>query len=606
MTVASSVETVETLPALLAAQAAARPRGTALRWKHLGIWHEYGWAALAEAVRDVALALDEAGVGRGDRVVIFAANDPRWLVADLAVQTIGGVSVGLQAVQDPDELAANLGDALASVVVCGDQQHVDDVLAVRDRAPAVAKLVVFERKGLHTPEYQDEPIVSYEELRALGAARNAAAPGRYAELSAAVVPDDPASVSFTGGTTGRPRGVVLSQRGQVAMGRLLAAHVGAVPDDRGYSLLPLGHATARVFDLVVPLVAGSSLNFPESQETIESDLSELSPTLVVATPRLYARIRSTLELRAARAGPFKRAVYRLGMRQLDKALAARLQGRRAAFAELTGRLLVGRWVLDKAGLLHVRYAGVGGAPVARDVLEWYWRLGLPLHEQYGQVEAGGIAFAQRGIEDAGTAGTPLGPGIEARVAPDGELELRTPGQLIGRLDAAAVETADGWLATGDLAELDGVGRVVIRDRRSSLLVTSAGDTVSAGEVAGALEQSPYVATAVVVAEGRPFVAALIELEQDAVAEWAKALDKPVTTYAALAVDDDVRQLVADQVAAANSGLGETACVRAFSITPQPLHGQRTVTGTVQRDAVLALFAALTDELYSGAAAPVTA
>ena len=260
---------------------------------------------------------------------------------------------------------------------------------------------------------------------------------------------------------------------------------------------------------------------------------------MVATPRFYARVRSTLELRAARAGAFKRTVYRLGMRQLDRALAARLEGRRASFAESTGRLLVGRWVLDKAGLLHVRYAGVGGGPVVRDLLEWYWRLGLPLHEQYGQVEAGGIAFSQRGIEDAGTAGTPLGAEIEARVAPDGELYLRTPGQLVGRLDAAGSELVDGWLATGDLAELDAAGRAVIRDRRSSVLVTSAGETVLAGEVAGALERSPYVATAVVVAEGRPFVTALIELEPDAVVEWAKAREKPVTTYAALAVDDDV-------------------------------------------------------------------
>jgi long-chain acyl-CoA synthetase len=595
----------ETLPGLLAAQAAKRPRDTALRWKRLGIWREYGWATLSEAVRDVALGYEELGVGPGDCVAIFAANDPRWLVADLAIQTLRATSVGLQAVQDADELAANLTAARPAIIVCGDQQHVDNVLAIRDRIPPFSKLVVFELKGLHTPEYHEEPIVSHDEVRALGGKRHSELPGRHAELLAAVTPDDASVVSFTAGTTGRPRGIVLTQRGQVAMGRLLAAHVGARPDDRGYSLLPLGHASARAFDVVVPLVSGASLNFPESQETIESDLAELSPTLLLATPRFYARLRSTMRLRAARAAAFKRLIYRLGLRQLEKALAARTKGGRSGLAERTGRLLTGRWVLDKAGLLQVRYAGVTCAPVADDLLEWFWQLGLPLHELYGQVEIGGVAFAQRGLEDAGTAGVALGAGIEARVQ-DGELHLRTPGLLAGRLGGGeGDEVVDGWFATGDLAELDSAGRLIVRDRRSGLFATSGGDTISAGAVAEALERSPYIATSVVGGEGRPFVIALIELELEAVAEWAKGKDKPVTTYAALAGDDDVRGLIAEQVESANAGLGDASQVRGFAITRQPLHDERTFTGTVQRDAVLARYADLADALY-GSVSPVAA
>jgi long-chain acyl-CoA synthetase len=601
------LETVETLPGLLEAQAVRRPKEIAIRVKRLGIWHELDWATVAEAVRATALAFDEAGVRAGDHVVVYASNDPRWLIADLGIETVRGVTVGLQPVQDPDELAANLSAAGARVIVCGDQQHVDNVVAVRDRIPLYEKLVVFELEGLHTPEYHDEPIVSFDVFRDSGRARQAQLPGRHAELLAAVGPDDASFVGFTAGTTGRPRGVVLSQRGQVGMGRLLAARIGARPSERGYSLLPLGHAATRSFDVVVPLVCGSSLNFPESHETIEADLAELAPTLLVATPRFFERVRATSEVRAGRAAWLKRAAYRFGMRLLEAALEARRKGSRARLSRSLGSALIGRWVLDKAGLLRLHYAGIGGAPVPDDLLEWFWRLGVPLHEQYGSVEAGGIAFTQRGLEDAGTAGPPIGPAVEARVGSDGELQLRAPGMLVSHFGADGDPgLAEGWYPTGDIASIDDAGRLVVHNRRGELLTTSGGDTVSATEVGRALERSPYVSTAVVVAEGRPFVSALIELQLDAVAGWAKRLAKPVTTYAALASDEDVRRLVADAVEAANAGLPDAARVRGFAVTPRPLDDELTATGTIQRDAVLERYAAAVEELYSASAAPVVA
>lgn len=602
----AAVEHAETLPGLLAAQALRRPGEVAIRVKRLGIWREFDWATVAEVVRSVALALDEAGVEAGDHVVVYAANDPRWLITDLAVETLRGVTVGLQAFQDPEELVENLAAARAGVIVCGDQQHVDNVLAVRDRVPPYRKLVVFELEGLHTPEYLYEPIVSFDAFRDAGGARHAEVPGRHAELLAAVAPDDPSFVSFTAGTTGRPRGVVLSQRGQAAMGRLLAERAEARPSDRGYSLLPLGHSVARAFDVVVPLVSGSSLNFPESHETIESDLAELAPTLLVATPRFYERIRGNAEVRAGRATRFKRAAYRFGTRRLDAALEARKKGGGGGFSGRLGRLVVGRWVLDKAGLLRVRYAGVCGGAVSDDLLEWFWRLDVPLHEQYGTVEAGGVAFAQRGLEDAGTAGVAVGPAIEARVS-SGELQLRTPGLLVARFgsggDAGLVQ---GWYPTGDLASIDDAGRLMVHERRVELLTTSSGEAVSATQVATALERSPYVSAAVAVAEGRPFVTALVELQHEAVAEWAKRQDKAVTTYAALAADEDVRALVAGAIATANEGLPVAARVGGFAVTSRPLDDDLTATGTIQREALLARYAPAIEELYAVAASPVVA
>jgi long-chain acyl-CoA synthetase len=589
---------IETLPGLLEANAARRPKAIAVRVKRLGIWREVTWRALADFVRETALALDGLGVGAGDSVAIFAPNDPRWVVADLGVQTVRATSVGLQPVQDADELVENLTAAAPRLIVCGDQQQLDSVLAVRERVPAPERLIVFDMKGLHTPEYQDEPIVAFEELRAAGRARHGDLPSRYLELLAAVDPEDASVVSFTSGTTGLPSGVLLSQRGQVAIGRLLASRVGATENDRGFSLLPLGHATARAFDVVLPLVAGSSINFAESAETIESDLTEISPTVFFATPRVYERIRATVEIRGRRAAPLKRRAFRFGMDRLSTAMEARRRGGRARLSRAVGHALIGRWVLDKAGLTDVRYAAVGGAAVASDLLDWFWKLDVPVYEHYGQVETGGVAFAQRGIQDHGTAGTPLGSEIDFRLAADGELFLRTPGLLAGRLGAGRDSgLAGGWYATGDLVEVDGEGRLIPRDRRSQMLTTATGETISAAEVAIALERSPYVSAGVVVADGRPFPAALIELQQDAVGEWAKERDKAVTTYAALASDEDVYALVAEEVAAANASLPEVCRVQAFAITSRSLDDDLTATGKIRRTAVLERYAGLVDALY---------
>ena len=182
----STAASSETLPGLLAAQAAERPTGIAIRVKRLGIWREVDWQTLATVVRETALALDGIGIGPGDRVALFAANDPRWLAADLGIETVRAIPVGMQAVQDADELAANLIAAAARMIVCGDQEQLDNVLAIREQIPAFERLVVFDMKGLHAPEYHEEPIVSFEDFRAAGRARHGAAPGRHAELLAAV------------------------------------------------------------------------------------------------------------------------------------------------------------------------------------------------------------------------------------------------------------------------------------------------------------------------------------------------------------------------------------------------------------------------------------
>lgn len=586
------------LPGLLAERAEAHPRAVAIRQKRLGIWREVTWAEYAEQVRGVALALDELGVGTGDRVALFADNTPQWLYVDLGIQAVGAASVGVYAALDPVECAAAIAGSGARIVFCGDQEQVDKLLERREDVPNVDRVVVFDVKGLHTPEYADAPLQSFDELAERGRELLAERASRFGELLAARGPDDVATIGLTSGTTGPVRGLLLSQGGEVVLARLVASSISLGQRDSGYSLLPLAHATARLFDAYAPLVAGSSLSFAESLDTVSTDLTEASPTVLTATPRLLERVKGDIEIRMGHAGRVKRGAYRWAMARLAKAANARIDGRRGAtVGPWLARRLVASPVKRQAGLHRVRYAGIGGSFVAPDSLRWFWALGVPFREQYGQVETGGIVTTQHDERDLGTAGRPLDAAIEIRLEGE-ELLVRGPGLAVGTLDGSPVTSGDGWYDTGDLATIDPAGRVVPIGRRAHVLRTASGHEVSPAEIESALKASPYVRSAMVVAADRPFVAAVIELHEEAVADWARRRGISVSTYAALAENDQVNHLIAEEVRGANDSLPSEHHVLAFRILSQPLRDELTPTGKIRRAVVEHRNAELIDGMYA--------
>jgi long-chain acyl-CoA synthetase len=587
----------ETLPGLLVEQASRRPKTVAIRHKRLGIWREVTWSEYAQAVSAVAHALDDEGVRERDRVALFADNDPRWLYADLGVQALGAASVGLYPALTAAEAAAVIRAAGATIVICSDQEQVDKLLEAGDALPTIAKLVVFDLKGLHTPEYADLPIEAFDALLERGRMLGRERPARFAELVAARRPDEVALVALTSGTTGAAGAALLSHGGEVALARLVASRVALTEDDRGYSVLPLAHATARLFDAYAPLVGGSSVGFPESHETVPRDMAEIAPTVIAASPRSLERIRGEIELRLGRARWFKRTMTRWAVRSLAASGKASLEGRsRGAAGAWLADLLVGRFIRDKAGLGHLRYGGIGGAFVAPDLLSWFWALGVPVREQYGQTETGGIVAAQRGVGDLGTAGPPLGAEVEVRVDGD-ELFVRSPGLLVGTL-AGAATLDDGWFRTGDLGRVDEHGRIVLAGRRAEVVVTAAGAELSPAEIESALKASPYIASAMVIAAGRPFVTAVVELNAEAVADWARSVGVPVSTYAALAENEQVSRLIEGEVQAANARLPAELAVLAFRILPQPLDAELTPTGKIRRAVVETMHAEIIGEMYA--------
>lgn len=586
------------LPALLEALASRRPRGVAFRQKRLGIWREVSWSDYAERVRSVALALDDAGAGTGDRIAIFADNEPRWLYADIAIQAVGAASVGVYAALDAADAASAIARSGARIVFCGDQEQIDKLLERWDDVPGLERVIAFDVKGLHTPEYAEAPLESYEEFVSRGRALLESRPSRFGELLSARGAEDVATVAFTSGTTGPVRGFLLSQGGEVALAELIASSIQLTEKDSAYSLLPLAHATGRLFDAYAPLVAGSSLSFAESLETVPTDMVEAEPTVLMATPRLLERVRGNVELRMDRAGRFKRGSYRFALGRLTAAADARAAGRRGAtLGAWLGRRLVAGFIQRQAGLGRARYAGIGGSFVAPESLRWFWALGVPVREQYGQVETGGAVTTQRGERDLGTAGAPVGTTIELRL--DGEeLLVRGPGVAVGALDGDTVLDGDGWYRTGDLASMDAQGRVVPIGRRAHVLTTASGREISPAEIESALKASPYIGSAMVVAAERPFVTAVIELYEDAVADWARRQGVQVSTYAALAANEKVLELLEGEVRATSDRLPVEHRVISFRILAQPLLDELTPTGKIRRAVVEHRYAELIDEMYA--------
>lgn len=593
----------ETLPGLLATRAEERPDAVALRKKDLGIWQETTWRQYFEEVRAVAVALHELGLSAGDRAGLIADNEPAWLFVDLGVQSVGAMPVAAYPTQVAAEIRYIMSHCGAKVIFCGDQEQVDKVLEVRDELPALEHIVVFDMKGVE--EYGDPMIESFADFCERGRKLDREDPGVYDRLLRERHPEQYAFVGYTSGTTGSPKGALLRHRNQVSMARVMADWLGFTDRDRDFCHFPLCHPAVRVMDAYVALVAGCSVNFPESVDTVRADMVEIAPTFILGTPRVFELMKAEIELRVQRAAWIKRACYGWATRTLGNVLERRLAHAARPWDPVLRFLahwLVGRWVLDKAGLLKLRNASCGGASVSPELLKFFWALGVPIFETYGQSETSGVAFSQRDYDDLGTAGYVL-PGIEARIGDLDELLLRGDGIFAGYLDdPVRTEAAflDGWYRTGDIARFDEKGRIVILDREKHVLHTATGLELSPSEIENKLKLSPYIADAMVVGEQREFVTALIQIEYDTVADWAQSRNLAYTTFHSLTQLREVQELIRAEVDKANRLLDDDRRVVDFRLLPRELDpdlNEVTPTRKIKREIVSDRFSDLIEDMY---------
>ncbi len=593
------------LPGLLCKHARQRPEAVALRHKHLGIWQEVSWAGYRAKAATVAARLAELGVGPGDHVAILSDNRPEWLYADLAAQALGARSVGIYQTNPAQDVAYVLSHSGAKVLFCEDQEQVDKAVEAVDQTPAVQHVVVFDPRG--TAAYEDPRLSTFTELAGDGRGDREATVRAFEERVLALDPDAPAMVVYTSGTTGQPKGAMISSRNVVELVPRVLSRLDVGPSDLILSYLPLCHVAEKIFSLFLPLHVGCVVHFGESIETVQTDLREVSPTIFLGVPRIWEKMHSAVRIKVQDSTWLKRTLFGHFAAAGARLAPARREGRATALERLhlrLGDLLVFRPLQERLGLRRCRLPVSGAAPISEELLSWYHGLGVPISEGYGQTECAGVSHLNPpGELGLGSVGPPL-PETECRLAPDGEVLVRGPHVFCGYLhnDEATAATVDeeGWLHTGDVGETDAEGYLRITGRKKQIIITSGGKNLSPEKIENALKTSPYIKEAVALGDGRKFISALVQVEADSTGDWAGRRGIPYTSYQDLASRREVRDLVATEIDAANAQLARVEQVRAFRLLPKELNqddGELTATQKVRREAVIEVYSALVADIY---------
>ena len=592
------------------------PQQVAMREKDFGIWQEYTWAETWDLIETAAHGLLELGVEVGDRVAIHSEDRPEWVILDLATVAVRGVTVGLYPTNPIAEVEYLMGDCTPVVFFAEDQEQADKVLEVpMETAASVRRIIYTEPRGFG--DYDDPRLLFWDTFLEMGRRHREAHPGAVGECMAAASDSDVMTLVYTSGTTGPPKGAMLTNSNAaycidkiVNETHRFPDGVGPNPKDLIVTYLPLCHVAERIFSTWTLVGAGPSLNFAESIETVTENLREVQPTLFFAVPRIWERLHALVSIKSNDATLFKRIFLRFAM------ALARVIGRlkvanggnhtmwtRVLYA--VGQPLVFRAIKERIGLRHCRHAGSGAAAIAPEVLEFFIGIGVPVYELYGMTENSAVATCNfAGRMKLGTVGEPYADiGLRIDEA-TGEIQTKHPGVFKGYWNkpakTAETFTTDGWLMTGDVGVwVDGT-HVKIVDRIKHIIITSGGKNISPSEIENSLKTSPYVKEAMVIGEGRKFVTALIGIELDTVGDWALRNNIPYTTYRDLSEKEEVIELVSKVVDTTNTKFARVEQIKRFRMLPKELDhedGELTATQKLKRNAMEEMFGDLVESMY---------
>lgn len=593
------------LPQQLLYWARIRPDGVALRQKELGIWQPVTWKNYAQQARHFGLGLLQLGVQSGQPVAILSENRKEWLFAELGIALVRAITAGIYPTSPAQEVHYLLALSETPVVVVEDQEQLDKVLSVRSQLPHLRVIVVMDNRGLRS--YDREGLLSFSDVLAQGQQYEASQPQSAAAACEGPQLDDIGLMVFTSGSTGRPKAAMMSWRGLGTAARGLNSALQLTDQDQIVSYLPLCHVAEQMFSLHVPLTRGAVVNFAESLRTIQEDLREISPQVFFGVPRIWEKFHASIETKMRETGGLRAWLFNQAMRRMQSKTKASSVSMLGKFERGLWHVLVLRAVQNFIGMRECRVAYSAGAPITPEILKFFRCLGVSVRELYGLTESSGaITLQMNDRSPVGSVGVAY-PGIDLKLANDGEIIVR--GDVVFRgyfkNEEATREAidADGWLHTGDIGSwIEGPDGPELRviDRKKDIMITAGGKNITPSEIENGLRFSAFIKEAVVVADRRRFVSALIQINFESVSQWAEARSLTFTHFRSLVELPDVRDLIQAEVDKVNQHMPQVQQVRKFHLLVKELDhddGEVTATMKVKRKSVYEKYANAIEAMY---------
>ncbi|MFL0812838.1 long-chain fatty acid--CoA ligase [Vibrio parahaemolyticus] len=598
----ADITSLDTFPKVLQHNAKHWPEQVAMREKEFGIWREFTWQDYENRVKWMALSLQDLGIGEQDVVGLLGDNRPEWVWGELAAHAIKGYSLGIYQDSMHEEVAYLINYAKAKVVIAEDEEQCDKLLELGDEIPSVEYIIYCDPRGMR--KYDDPRLIDVEQLYKKGQLIDKADPDKYLNMVAATKGSDLSILCTTSGTTSKPK------LAQLHSGTFLdhcAAYLRAdprSPGDNYVSVLPLPWIMEQVYVVGQALISRQVVNFVEEQETMMSDLREIGPNFVLLAPRVWENIVADVSARMMDSTPFKQKMYKLGMSLANKALD---QGKRSKLAE---------WILLRAlrarlGFSNLSSAATGGAAMGPDTFRYLQAIGVPLKQLYGQTEmCGAYTVHQADDVDYDSVGVAFDNADVKVINPDsngvGEIIAKSTGMFTGYLNNQAAydeDVQDGWMHTGDAGYFKDTGHLVVIDRLKDMSETSHGDRYSPQFIENKLKFSPFIAEAVVVGKGRPWLSAIICIRYAIVAKWAEQKGIAFTNYTNLSSQPEVYQAIREEVLKVNESLPDAQKISKFILLYKELDaddGELTRTRKVRRGVVAEKYGDIIETIYSAA------
>ncbi|EKB1989295.1 long-chain fatty acid--CoA ligase [Vibrio parahaemolyticus] len=598
----ADITSLDTFPKVLQHNAKHWPEQVAMREKEFGIWREFTWQDYENRVKWMALSLQDLGIGEQDVIGLLGDNRPEWVWGELAAHAIKGYSLGIYQDSMHEEVAYLINYAKAKVVIAEDEEQCDKLLELGDEIPSVEYIIYCDPRGMR--KYDDPRLIDVEQVYKKGQLIDKANPDKYLNMVAATKGSDLSILCTTSGTTSKPK------LAQLHSGTFLdhcAAYLRAdprSPGDNYVSVLPLPWIMEQVYVVGQALISRQIVNFVEEQETMMSDLREIGPNFVLLAPRVWENIVADVSARMMDSTPFKQKMYKLGMSLANKALD---QGKRSKLAE---------WILlralrDRLGFSNLTSAATGGAAMGPDTFRYLQAIGVPLKQLYGQTEMCGAYTVHKADDvDYDSVGVAFDNADVKVINPDsngvGEIIAKSTGMFTGYLNNQAAydeDVQDGWMHTGDAGYFKDSGHLVVIDRLKDMSETSHGDRYSPQFIENKLKFSPFIAEAVVVGKGRPWLSAIICIRYAIVAKWAEQKGIAFTNYTNLSAQPEVYKAIREEVLKVNESLPDAQKISKFILLYKELDaddGELTRTRKVRRGVVAEKYGDIIETIYSAA------